>query len=62
MKNAVERIKKTHIWQSGLLSGRDGKVTFEEELSSSSSYFQVRNLGALVTSVIVTTVKTCLKK
>ena len=29
---------------------RDGKVTFEEELGSSSSYFQMRNLGTLFTS------------
>ena len=35
---------------------RDGEVTFEKELSYSSSYFQVRNLGTLVTSVTVTTV------
>ena len=34
---------------------RDGEVTFEKELSSSSSYFQMRNLGTLVTSVTVTT-------
>ena len=27
-------------------AARDGKVTFEKELNSSSSYFQMRNLGA----------------
>ena len=32
---------------------RDGEVTFEKELGS--SYFQMRNLGTLVTSVTVTT-------
>ena len=41
---------------------RDGEVTFEMELSSSSSYFQMRNLGTLVTSVTVTTIKIWLKK
>ena len=41
---------------------RDGEVTFEEELSYNYSYFQVRNLGTLVTSVTVPTIKICLKK
>ena len=35
----------------------DGEVTFEQELSYNNSYFQVRNLGTLVTSVTVTTIK-----
>ena len=43
-------------------SGRDGEVTFEKELSYSSSYFQMRNLGTLVTSVTVTTIQIWLKK
>ena len=30
---------------------RDGEVTFEKELSFSSSYFQMRNLGTLVTQL-----------
>ena len=37
--------------------GRDGEVTFEKELSYNYSYFQVRTLGTLVTSVTVTTIK-----
>ena len=41
---------------------RDGEVTSERELSSSSSYFQMRNLGALVISVTVTTIQIWLKK
>ena len=36
---------------------RDGEVTFENELSYNCSYFQVRNLETLVTSVTVTTIK-----
>ena len=39
---------------------RDGEVTFEEELCS--SYFQMRNLGPLVTSVTVTAINIWLKK
>ena len=35
---------------------RDGEVTFAKELRSSSSYFQMRNLGTLVTSVTVTAI------
>ena len=41
---------------------RDGEVTFEMELHSSSSYSQMRNLGTLVTSVTVTTIKIWFKK
>ena len=41
---------------------RDGEVTFEEELSYNYSYFQVRNLGTLVTSVTVITVRIWLNK
>ena len=41
---------------------RDGEVTFEKELSYSSSYFQMRNLGTLVTSVTVTTIQIWFKK
>ena len=36
---------------------RNGEVTLEKELSYNYSYFQVRNLGTLVTSVTVTTIK-----
>ena len=41
---------------------RDGEVTFEKELSYSSSYFQMRNSGTLVTLVTVTAIKIWLKK
>ena len=41
---------------------RVGEVTIEKELSSSSSHFEMRNLGALVTSVTITTIKMWLKK
>ena len=41
---------------------RDGEVTFEEKLSYNYSYFQMGNLGALVTLVTVTTIKIWLKK
>ena len=41
---------------------RDGEVTFEKEHRSSSSYFQMRNLGTFVTSVAVTAIKIWLKK
>ena len=49
----------TRYWLVGKVMNRarDGEVTFEKELSSSSSYFQMRNLGTLVTSVTVTTIK-----
>ena len=40
----------------------DGEVTFEKELSYSSSYFWARNFGTIVTSVTVTTVKIWLEK
>ena len=40
-----------------LPAGRDGEVTFVKELSYNYSYFQVRNLGTLVTLVTVTTIK-----
>ena len=43
-------------------SFRDGEVIFEKELGSSSSYFQMRNVGILVTSVTVTILKIWLKK
>ena len=33
--------------------GRDGEVTFEMELSYNYSYFQVMNLGTLVTLVVI---------
>ena len=41
---------------------RDGEVTFEKDLSSSSSYIQMRNLGTLVTSVTVAINRFGLKK
>ena len=44
------------------MSEMDGEVTFEKKLSSSSSYFQMRNLGTLVTSVTVVAIKIWLKK
>ena len=40
----------------------DGKVTFKKELSYNYSYFLRGNLGTLVTSVTVTTIKSWLKK
>ena len=35
-----------------------GEVTFEKELSYNYSYFWIRNLGTLITSVTVTTIQT----
>ena len=42
------RLRTTKVAEMGF---RDGEVTFEKELGSSSSYFQMRNLGTLVTAV-----------
>ena len=45
------------------MSGKQGwEVTFKKELSYNYSYFQVRNLGTLITSVTVTTIKGELKR
>ena len=41
---------------------RDGEVTFQKELSYNYSYFKMRNLGTLVTSVTVTINYSCLEK
>ena len=40
---------------------KDGEVTFEKELRYNYSYFKVRYLGTLVTSVTVTTINRWLK-
>ena len=34
-----------NLFYSDRTNSRDGEFTFEKELSSSSSYFQMRNLG-----------------
>ena len=49
-KNNLEKLEEV---------SRDGEVTHEKEPSYNYSYFQVRNWGTLVTSVTVTTIKSC---
>ena len=48
---------KHHLSMTYRVFFGDWEVTFEKELSSSSSYFHMRNLGTFVTSVTVTTIK-----
>ena len=59
--NDADRAKSTCLILLAMnifvLPCRDGKVTFEKELSYNYSCFQVRNSGTLVTSVTVTTIK-----
>ena len=60
--NLQTQTQSEHVASGYYLLSKDGEVIFEEELSYSYSYFQVRNLGTFVTSVTVPTIKICLKK
>ena len=51
--SSIESNKKGNH-QKNHATARDGEVTFEKELRSSSSYFQMRNLGTLVTQLQLT--------